>query len=195
MPIFNVRLDEEIQSNINKVARAKRVNKSEIVREALSEYFREGEPHSAGDYDECDDWSEFAGAVLESQRKIVSKAIDRLSEDDWGVGVELVYAKLREKVVEKSRAYGNYPALHHTPSKSAKHTKPEIIAIIGFASDDVHEIRVELEQVFFEYAWSYGDEAFAALPTVWEAAKARLEAGETEPTREQSMAARGTRAL
>jgi len=196
MAIFNVRLDEKMQVDLAAAARAKRVNKSEIVREALSDYFREDKPLCAGAYDMDDDWSEFGSAVLESQRKIMSKAIARLSEDEWTDAVEPVYAALREKVVQKSRAYESNPSIF--PDSFAEEEgpfRPAVVAAIGFAADDVHEIRVSLEQLFFEYAWLAGDKAFAEIPAIWEAAKVRVDGGEPAPTREQAMQARNTKAL
>lgn len=66
----------------------------------------------------------------------------------------------------------------------------KVVAAIGFAADDVHDIAVDLEQLFLEYCWSAGDEAFDEIPGIWQKAKARLDAGEPAPDRERIVATR-----
>lgn len=132
MTIFNVRLGDSMQAKLAKMARQKRVNKSEIVREALSAYFREDKPLCAQDYEIEDDWSEFGDTVLESQRKIISRAMERLSEDEWSEAIEPVYRTLREKVIQKSRAYATNPAIYpRRVADSVVSFHPEVVTAIG----------------------------------------------------------------
>ncbi|MFC6927968.1 hypothetical protein ACFQFS_13825, partial [Novosphingobium lubricantis] len=51
---------------------------------------------------------------------------------------------------------------------------------------------VTLIQAFFQYYWEAGEAAFAEIPAIWEAAKARIDAGEKRPSDEEAAAARRT---
>ena len=51
-----------------------------------------------------------------------------------------------------------------------------MIAVIGFAADDTHDLAIPLEQVFYNYCDSAGWEAFNEIPAVFARARTRLEA-------------------
>lgn len=128
-----------------------------------------------------DDWSDFGGDVIRTQLALLKGMISTLDQADWNQAIEPLYATFRKKVIACTRAYHN-PWIVTTRDGRDPDAPldPHVVVVIGFASDDAHEITVSLEQMFFECFWRAGEEAFNEIPEIWKRAKARLDAGEPE---------------
>ncbi|WP_337848239.1 CopG family transcriptional regulator [Sphingomonas sp.] len=189
MTLFNLRLSPELQARLQAEADRRGVSRSNIARDAIVAYLEPGPENTtpAPASDIHDDWSEFGSEVIAAQRTILSSLIAKLEDAEWAAAVEPIYAVFRDMTIAKSRTYTN-PSIN-SRNASAPY-EPHVVAVLGFAADDVHEIEVGLEQLFFEYAWFAGLEAFSEIPGIWERAKARVDAGEPRPDYEQITAAR-----
>lgn len=179
MSLFNVRLPREIEARLSEEAAARRCSKSDIARDAITAFFarKDRENYEAGDTE--DDWSEFGAEVMDAQRKVFERVIAKLYDAEWADLVEPLYDVFRKKVIEKSKAYGiSGNAGNPTLSLDAKGV-PMVTAAIGFAADDIFDLKTPLEDLFYQYCVDAGDEAFDAIPSIWERAKARLTADDT----------------
>ena len=209
MALFRVNLDEQLEEHLDNAAQYQRHDRSEIVRQALTEYFSSAQNHVHDDEAIWDEWRDFSRTVLDAQQKAIiaairtlpdeawasrSETLDRLTkaiEDvEWDQGIEPIYEILREKVIEKSLAFATNPEIE--PTNRSYPFAPIIRFDIGFATDDLYSVRLPLIQAFFQYYWEAGEAAFAEIPAIWEAAKARIDAGEKRPSDEEAAAARRT---
>ncbi|MDK2759106.1 MAG: hypothetical protein KYX66_20480 [Blastomonas fulva] len=120
-------------------------------------------------------------------RRILTEAVEDV---EWDEGIEPIYEALRAKVIEKSLAFTTNPEIE--PTNRSYPFAPIIRFDIGFATDDLYSVRLPLIQAFFQYYWEAGEAAFAEIPAIWEAAKARIDAGEKRPSDEEAAAARRT---
>lgn len=176
--IFNLRLASDLQARLAAAAKRRGMSRSEIAREALELHLDEldGTPPRRLEID--DNWSEFGCEIVAAQQTVLRKLIANLDHAEWAEAVEPAYQVFREMTVAKSRAYQN-------PWISTFATEPPfdpvVVAALGFAADDVHEITVDLEQALFEYGWFAGDKALGEVPEICARARARLLAGEPEP--------------
>lgn len=177
MSLFNLRLSPELHAKLKAEADLRGVSRSDIARDAITAYLAGDQTEPREKADMQDDWSEFGSQVIDAQRTILTNLINKLDKAEWEEVVEPIYATFREMTIAKSRSYQN-PWLNSR--NQSPPFDPQVVAAIGFASDDVHEIKVSLEQVFFEYAWNTGEEAFAEIPAIWQRAKQRLDAGERQ---------------
>ncbi|WP_298188490.1 hypothetical protein [Novosphingobium sp.] len=209
MALFEIALDEQLEQELNDAAQSQRTDQSGIVRQALAEYLRSGKGHRHDDDAIRDDWQDFSRTVQEAQRRAIIDTIrtlpDRawtsqretrhfltkaIEDADWEEGIEPIYEALRAKVIEKSLAFTTNPEIEAT-NRSFPFA-PVIRFDIGFATDDTYSVRLPLIQAFFQYYWEAGEAAFAEIPAIWEAAKARINAGEGRPSGEEAAAARRT---
>jgi hypothetical protein len=176
--IFNLRLAPDLQDRLAAAAKRRGISRSEIAREALELHLDEldGTPPRRLEID--DDWSEFGREIVAAQQTVLRKLIVNLDHAEWAEAVEPAYQVFREMTVAKSRAYQN-------PWISTFATEPPfdpvVVAALGFAADDVHEITVDLEQALFEYGWFAGDKALGEVPEICARARERLLAGEPDP--------------
>ncbi len=179
MDVFNLRLSKELQLLLDAAARERGQSRSEVVRDALTAHLG---PAVTADPD-CvvgdDDWNDFGTEVIAAHKQLLSELIDTLAEREWSETVEKLYALFRRKVIETS-------AGHQSPYLTSFALKdvagPRVGTIIAFAADDIISTSMTLEQLFIEYAWCDGMDAFAEIPAIWEAAKARLDSGEPDPS-------------
>lgn len=176
--IFNLRLEPGLQGRLAAAARRRGISRSEIAREALEVHLDEldGIPQRSSTID--DDWSEFGRKVVEAQETVLRRVLAELASGGWNDTVEPIYNVFRQMTVAKSRTYQN-PSINTFATEAP--FDPVIVTAIGFASDDVHEITVDLEQALFEYGWFAGDKALDEIPEICARAKARLLSGEPEP--------------
>lgn len=170
MSLFNVRLPKDIEARLNEEAGARKCSKSDIAREAITAFLAKEsrEDFEAGEID--DDWSEFGAEVMAAQRMVFERVISKLYDAEWADLVEPLYGVFRKKVIEKTKAYQN-PAIFLQPDGEAM-----VTGTIGLAADDIFEVKVTLEDLFYTYCVDAGDEAFDEIPKIWERAKARLQA-------------------
>jgi predicted transcriptional regulator len=170
MSLFNVRLPKDIEARLSEEAGARRCSKSDLAREAITAFLagKDREDVEAGEID--DDWSEFSGEVIEAQRKVFERVIAKLYEAEWVDLIEPLYGVFRKKVIEKTNAFQN-PAIFLQPDGTAM-----VTATIGLAADDIFEVKMPLEDLFYTYCVDAGDEAFDEIPKIWQRAKARLQA-------------------
>lgn len=187
MALFNLRLSDRLQARLHAEASKRGVSRSDIAREAITDYLTARNAPPPRNVENDDNWSEFGAAVIAAQRRVLSSLLDNLETADWQTAVEPVYAAFRDMTIAKSRGSQN-PSIF-TRRGSSPH-EPYVEAFIGFASDDSHAIQVSLEQLFSEYAWFAGLDAFAEIPSIWQQAKGRLDRGEAQPDEEQIAAAR-----
>jgi len=171
MSLFNVRLPKEIEARLIAEAAARKCSKSDIAREAITAFLAHADRASrddleAGDID--DDWSEFGAEVMDAQRKVFERVISKLYDAEWADLVEPLYDVFRKKVIEKTKAYQT-PAIFLQPNGEAL-----VTSSIGFAADDLVDLKMPLEDLFYNYCVDAGDEAFNEIPKIWELAKARL---------------------
>jgi hypothetical protein len=209
MALFEVDLDKQLERDLIDAARSQRADRSDIVRQALAEYFGSNKGHKHDADAVWDDWRDFSRTVREAQRRAIIATIrslpdtvwtsrsetrdflTRAVEDaEWEEGIEPIYEALRAKVIEKSLAFATNPDIIKT-NKSFPYA-PVVRFDIGFATDDTYSVRLPLIQAFFQYYWEAGEKAFAEIPAIWEAAKARIDAGERRPSDEEAAAARRT---
>lgn len=185
MTIFNVRLSREDEAELSAAAKKAGRSKSEIARDAISAHLQK----LAEDAKRCDtlhdDWSEYGSAVLDAYGALVGAQVAKLDafrkafetrlveieSMDWNEAIEPVYEIFRKKVIDKSGSYSPNPYIGGRDIK-----KPDVVATIGFAADDVHDFIIPLEQVFYNYCDSAGWEAFDEIPAIYARARARIEA-------------------
>lgn len=186
MTIFNVRLSREDEAELSAAAKRSGRSKSDIARDAISAHLEKMADDEKRDETLLDDWSEYGSAVinaydalvldqiskLDAVRKAFQSRMDDVASMEWESAIEPVYKIFRRKVIEKSEAYDN-PSI-----SNFRVDEPFVIGAIGFAADDVHELKKPLEQVFYEYCVSAGWDAFNEIPAIYERARARLEADE-----------------
>lgn len=190
--MFNLRLTPELQEQLKSEATRRGVSRSDVARVAIEAYLAKNTPARIHDDELTDEWSDLGAKVINAQRFVLHKMLDALDDPNWEGMVEPIYALFRQKTIAKTRTY-------ETPSIFSRARQapfdPYVVAAIGFASDDIHEIKVSLEQLLFEYCWSHGDAAFEDIYNVMGSVKARVDAHEAQPTREASLAARETSIL
>lgn len=174
MSLFNVRLSTETEAQLRAEAVSRQCSKSDIAREAITTYLttRRAPDFTASDVE--DDWEELGAEVLEAQRKVFDGVIAKLFEAEWSEVVEPLYQVFRKKVIQKTRAYENPSIFGANPKE------PVVSAAIGFAADDVFEIKMPLDQLLYNYCRSSGDEAFNEIPKIWANVRARLDAEEKD---------------
>lgn len=209
MALFEVALDDQLEHHLKAAAQSQRVDQSEIVRQALAEYFRSAQNYVHDGDAIWDEWRDFSQTVIAAQRRAIIAIIRRLPETawtsrnetrrilteavedvEWDEGIEPIYEALRAKVIEKSLAFTTNPEIE--PTNRSYPFAPIIRFDIGFATDDLYSVRLPLIRAFFQYYWEAGEAAFAEIPAIWEAAKARIDAGEGRPSDEEAAAARRT---
>lgn len=186
MTIFNVRLSREDEAELTAAAKRSGRSKSEIARDAISAHLKTMADDEKRWETLQDDWSEYGSAVqdayealvgvqlgkLETVRKAFEARLVEIGNMDWQEAIEPVYEIFRRKVMEKSGlAYAPNPYIGGRDAK-----EPEMVAVIGFAADDTHDLVIPLEQVFYNYCESAGWDAFNEIPAVYARARARLEA-------------------
>lgn len=170
MSLFNVRLPKETEALLSAEAASRQCSKSDIAREAITTYLTRRTVLDFTASDMEDDWAELGTEVLEAQRKVFDRVITKLFEAEWSEVVEPLYQVFRKKVIQKTSAYEN-PAIFGKDPKD-----PIVSAAIGFAADDVFEIKMPLDQLLYNYCHSAGDEAFNEIPKIWANVKARIDA-------------------
>lgn len=187
MTIFNVRLSREDEADLSAAAKKSGRSKSEIARDAISAHLKTMADDEKRWETLQDDWSDYGAAVLDAYGALVGAQVakldavrkafaTRLVEIDnleWEQAIEPVYEIFRKKVIEKSGSYTPNPYITGRDIK-----QPDVVAAIGFAADDVHDFKIPLEQVFYDYCEHAGWEAFDEIPTIYARARARLEADE-----------------
>lgn len=161
MALLNLRLSPDQQHRLETETRTRGISRSDVTCEALGLYFRNLDRRKDENEDIHDDWGDFGGKVIETHKQVLMTALEAIDDSEWAQVVEPLYAVFKEKTIDKSRYYQN-PALF--PKNMDAPFGAKVVAAIGFASDDVHEIAVDLEQLFFEYGWEAGDEALAESP-------------------------------
>ena len=186
MRIFNVRLSREEEAELAAAAKKSGRSKSDIARDAISAHLKTMADDEKRWETLQDDWSEYGSAVqdayealvgvqvakLDAVRKALETRLVEIGNMDWAKAIEPVYEIFRRKVIEKSGvAYAPNPYIGGRDPKD-----PEMIAVIGFAADDTHDLAIPLEQVFYNYCDSAGWEAFNEIPAVFARARTRLEA-------------------
>lgn len=185
MTIFNVRLSHEDEAELSAAAKKSGRSKSDIARDAISAHLQKIANDEKRWETLHDDWSEYGAAVLDAYGALVGAQVAKLDafrkafetrlveieNMDWDKAIEPVYEIFRKKVIEKSRSYGPNPYIGGRDIK-----QPDVVAAIGFAADDVHDFKIPLEQVFYDYCDSAGWEAFDEIPAIYARARARLEA-------------------
>lgn len=185
MMLFNVRLSHEDEAALAQAAKKQGRSKSEIARAAISAYIQALPDEEKRLETLFDDWREFGAAVLDTYealaeaqiakldvlKKAFQSRIDEIANMEWEEAIEPVYAIFRQKVIEKSEAYGENPSICKSRTEV-----PMVIGAIGFAADDVYEMKKPLEQVFYDYCDSAGWEAFDEIPAIHARARERLEA-------------------
>ena len=184
MTIFNVRLSRDDEAELSAAAKRSGRSKSEIARDASSAHLEKMADDEKRDETLLDDWSEYGSAVINAYDALVSDQIskldalrkgfqsrmDEVASMEWESAIEPVYKVFRRKVIEKSDAYEN-PSI-----SNFREDEPVVIGAIGFAADDVYELKKPLEQVFYDYCVSAGWGAFDEIPAIHAHARARLEA-------------------
>ncbi len=184
MSLFNVRLTPDIEQQLTTAAKQRGVSRSELVRSAITAHLTDTANERDTAQDITDDWSDFGSAVHDAHRNLLQSLVEQIETREWKSNIEPLYAMFRSKVIEKTRCY-------QTPSIFLdRANKPYLTAAIGFASDDIHEIKISLEQLFFEFCWHSGDEGFAQIPIAFQRAKERIDAGEPDVSHDQMVAAR-----
>lgn len=193
MIIFNVRLSREDEAELAAAAKKLGRSKSEIARDAISAHLKSMADDERRWETLHDDWSEYGSAVqdayealvgaqvakLDAVRKAFEARLVEIGEMDWEKAIEPVYEVFRRKVIEKSViAYAPNPYIGGRDPK-----EPEMVAVIGFAADDTHDLAIPLEQVFYDYCHASGWDAFNEIPAVYERARARLEAEDKDRER------------
>ena len=186
MTIFNVRLSREDEAELAAAATKSGRSKSEIARDAISAHLKSMADDERRWETLHDDWSDYGSAVqdayeglvghqiakLDAVRKAFETRLVEIGHMDWEQAIEPVYEIFRRKVIEKSGiAYAPNPYIGGRDPK-----EPEMVAVIGFAADDTHDLVIPLEQVFCNYCDSAGWDAFNEIPAVFARARARLEA-------------------
>ena len=186
MTIFNVRLSREDEAELAAAAKKSGRSKSEIARDAISAHLKTMADDERRWETLHDDWSEYGSAVqdayealvghqvakLDAVRKAFETRLTEIGNMDWEKSIEPVYEIFRRKVIEKSViAYAPNPYIGGRDPK-----EPEMVAVIGFAADDTHDLVVPLEQVFYDYCHASGWDAFNEIAAVYARARARLEA-------------------
>lgn len=193
MTIFNVRLSRDDEAELSAAAKKSGRSKSEIARDAISAHLKSMADDERRWETLHDDWSEYGSAVqdayealvghqvakLDAVRKAFETRLVEIGNMDWEKAIEPVYEVFRRKVIEKSGvAYAPNPYIGGRDPKN-----PEMIAVIGFAADDTHDLVILLEQVFYDYCHASGWEAFNEIPEVYARARARLEAEDRDRER------------
>ena len=209
MTLLEVDLDDQLEQQLDHAAQSQRIDRSEVVRQALAEYLGSGKRHTHDDEAIWDDWQDFSRTVQEAQRRAIMATIRTLPDTawtsrsetrhhltnavedvEWTEGIEPIYQALRAKVIEKSLAFMTNPEIQ--PTNRSLPFAPVIRFDIGFATDDMYSVRLPLIQAFFQDYWAAGEAAVAEIPAIWEGAKARIDDGEGRPSREEAAAARRT---
>ena len=185
MTLFNLRISPELQHKLQAEATKRGISRSDIAREALLAHLTVDEAIQPEEIH--DDWSDLGSEIIAAQHKILKTMISKIDDAEWDEIIEPIYQRFRTKTIAKSRAYANPTMLTR---KTEAPFNPFLIATIGLASDDVHEIKVSLEQLLFEYCWFAGDAALMEIHSVVDCVKARIEAGEREPSIDMMIAAR-----
>lgn len=195
---LSVRLSDEIEGKLKKESAKRGLKRSELVRDILEAHL------TTYTYDErqdkmWDDWGDFGSRLIQAQQEVFGQMVSKLYAEPWrdlGAAMEKVFARIidemwttpdehgcgswytfvvplydlfKRKVMEKSKALRSpriYPGARGGP--------PIVVAAIGFAADDICEVQIPLEDVFYEYCWDAGEEAFNAIPAIWAKAKERL---------------------
>ena len=80
MALFRVNLDEQLEEHLNNAALYQRNDRSEIVRQALTEYFSSAQNHIHDDEAIWDEWRDFSRTVLDAQQEAVMAAIRTLPD-------------------------------------------------------------------------------------------------------------------
>lgn len=102
MALFNLRLTPEQKDRLDREARERGINRSDVTREALDEYFRRKDTRPGSDEDIDDDWADFADRAKEAHRAVLMAALDAVYEGEWSEMVEPLYKVFRQKTIEKS---------------------------------------------------------------------------------------------
>ena len=185
MTIFNVRLSREDEAELSQAAKKSGRSKSEIARDAISAHLQKLADDEKRWETLHDDWHEYGAAVLDAYGALVGAQVAKLdalrktfetrlveiNNMPWEEAIEPVYEIFRQKVIAKSRSYGPNPYIGGPDIN-----RPDVVAAIGFAADDVHEFKIPLEQVFYDYCDSAGWQAFEEIPAIYARARSRLEA-------------------
>ena len=188
MTIINLRLSAGERDELDTAARAKGITRSDLIRQSLKSYLA---PRSASKASLlADPWEDFARETVAAHKAALKDMIDRIEDTSWAASVERLYQIFRRKTVVATLGYQN-PSLFTTNTEPP--FGPRVTSAIGFASDDIAEISLSLEQFFLEYLWHAGDEAYAEIPKIWADAKARADAGEACPSHDEALAARTVR--
>lgn len=69
MALFEVDLDEQLERDLIDAARSQRADRSDIVRQALAEYFGSAKGHKHDADAVWDDWRDFSRTVREARRR------------------------------------------------------------------------------------------------------------------------------
>lgn len=83
MALFRVNLDEQLEEHLDNAAQYQRHDRSEIVRQALTEYFSSAQNHVHDDEAIWDEWRDFSRTVLDAQQKAIIAAIRTLPDEAW----------------------------------------------------------------------------------------------------------------
>ncbi|KQX24265.1 MULTISPECIES: ribbon-helix-helix protein, CopG family [unclassified Sphingomonas] len=174
MTMFNVRLSGDVERDLVAQARALGLSKSEIAREAITQFLDRKRKNETDLTDIHDDWSDFGAEVVAAHKSVLLGLMSKLDDADWEAMVEPLYRIFRAKVLEKTKAY-SAPFLSTVQSD-----EPYLCAAIGFAADDCEEIKIPLSKLFYDFAWFAGLEDFNRIPAIWESVKQRLSAEDSQ---------------
>lgn len=185
MTMLNVRLDEELAERLEALIEASGRTRSEIVRQAIGAYVPSLDVIEQEMTE--DDWSDFHAEVVETQSKLLKSAfedaLEKVLESEWMESVEPLYDILKRKAVEKTKKYG-LPWIQHYGSGDVSEGEINVVAGISFALDDDFRVSISLEDLFFDAYHEYrGAEVFNQIPSIWQRARARIDAGEPQKNR------------